>query len=131
MAKARAKTKAKATAKASATAAAMTTAVARSVATWSAGNLRGRERRAATRAMNELAVEVGVRKVRLKAKAAHVEALARSLEARCRNGDLLARGCGSLPSAHFNFCVSAEAPATEFCEPTRRGCEQKRDFEAL
>ena len=91
MAKARGKTKAKATAKASATAAAMTTAVARSVATWSAGNLRGRERRAATRAMNELAVEVGVRKVRLKAKAAYVEALARSLEARCRTGDLPAR----------------------------------------
>ena len=93
MATARAKTKAKAKAKAKAraTAAARTTAVGRSVAAWSAGNQRGRERRAATRAMNELAVEVGVKTVRLKASAARVEARARSLEACCRTGDLPAR----------------------------------------
>ena len=76
----------RAKAKAKAKAMARATAPSAAEAAWAAGNERGRERRAAVKALNGLAADVGVKTVRLKADAARVEAFVRTLEARCRVG---------------------------------------------
>ena len=81
----------RAQAKAKAKAMARATAPSAAEAAWAAGNERGRERRAAVKALNGLAADVGVKTVRLKADAARVEAFVRTLEARCRVGALPAR----------------------------------------
>ena len=79
------KAKAKATGKAKATAASA------AVPSWASRNERGRRRRAAVTALNDLATEVGVKTARLKASAARVEALVRLLDTRRGAGDLPAR----------------------------------------